>query len=51
MSNEFVMFNALPQDCNAQLGKMVPEEETDKMRKAYCDECERRHAFVPNDDE
>lgn len=51
MSDVFQTFQALPDDCNAFLGRMVPEPETDKLVKAYCDECERRHAFVPKTDD
>lgn len=51
MSDTFVRFKALPEDCRAMMGTMVPEAEATSMRKAWCDECERRHAFVPAEDD
>lgn len=51
MSSVFVRFVALPDDCDAFLARNVAEEEADDMVKAYCDECERRHAFVPMSDD
>lgn len=50
MGETYQTFKALPEDCNAFLGRMVPEEEADDLIKAYCDECERRHAFEPDND-
>lgn len=51
MSSVFVRFKALPDDCNGFLARNVAEEQSDEMVKAYCEECERRHAFVPVDDD
>lgn len=50
MNQIYQTFKALPHDCSSFLTRKVPEEQADDMIQVYCEECERRHGFVPTDD-
>lgn len=51
MANTFQTYTALPDGCTTSLAQMVPEERVGDMIRAYCNECDTRHAFIPAEDE